>query len=172
MALSCWVAFLLGSFRIVQVRHDILLYTVFCEASYPIRPNFIFTNSSLQVGVSPLAHSKSCSAILHYGTEKGETVHLSVLEVTINIHVEVFSFLNGNITRFHKIHEISIAGQHQDNLTRGDPASRFPDTDVKVGVMEGGSSIRKEIDERRPINLSNIVACSSEADDEGEMVSA
>jgi len=42
--------------------------------------------------------------------------------------------------------------------------------DVKVGVPEGGMSMGKEISKRRPVNLGDILAHKSEADDEREML--
>ena len=78
--------------------------------------------------------------------------------------------LNRDITCFHKIHEIFVAGQHGDNLIRGDLAFPFHNMDVKVGVPEGGMSMGKEISKRRPVNLGDILAHKSEADDEREML--
>jgi len=42
--------------------------------------------------------------------------------------------------------------------------------DVKIGVLEGGTSIEKEIRKRGPIDLGDILALKSEADDEGEVL--
>jgi len=65
--------------------------------------------------------------------------------------------------------EVLVARQHQDNLITGDLASRFYCTDVKIGVLEGGTSIGKEINKRGPI-LGDIFALESEADGEGEVL--
>jgi len=86
--------------------------------------------------------------------------------IVINVHFLV----NGDITRFHKTHELSVARQHRDNLIRRDLASRFRGTDVKVSVLEGGGSIGKEIGKRGPIDLGDILASKPEADDECEML--
>ena len=86
------------------------------------------------------------------------------------MYIEVVFLLNGNISCFHKIHEVVVARQHRDNLIREDLASCFLGKDVKVSVLEGGTSIEKEICERGPIDLGDILAHKWEADDEGEML--
>jgi len=85
------------------------------------------------------------------------------------MHIRVLFLLNGNISCFHKTHEVFIARQHRDNLIRGDLASRFRGTDVKIGMLEGGTSIGKEISKMGPIDLRDILASKSDADDEREM---
>ena len=101
----------------------------------------------------------------------GESTDLSVvLEVPIDMHVEVFFLHDGKISCFHKTHEVFVVRQHGDNLIRGDLAARFHGADVKIGVLEGGISIGKEIGKRRPIDLGDITASKSEADDEREVL--
>ena len=86
------------------------------------------------------------------------------------MHIKVLFLPNRNTTCFHKVHEVFIARQHRHDLVRGDLASRFYGTDVKVGVLEGGTSIEKEICKRGPIDSGDILALKSEADGEGEML--
>ena len=85
------------------------------------------------------------------------------------MNIEVFFLLNGNISCFHKTHEVFIARQHRDNLIRGDLASRFRGTDVKIGMLEGGTSIGKEIGKRGPIDMRDVLASKLDANDEREM---
>ena len=86
------------------------------------------------------------------------------------MHITVLFLPNGNITCFHKTHEVFVARQHRYNLIRGDLATRFHGADVKIGVLEGGTSIGKEIGKRGPIDLGDICAHKVEADDEREML--
>jgi len=91
------------------------------------------------------------------------------LEEPINMHIRVLFLLNGDISCFHKTHEVFIARQHRDNLIREDLASRFHGADVKIGMLEGGTPIRKEISKRAPIDVGDILASKLDADDEREM---
>ena len=85
------------------------------------------------------------------------------------MHIEALFLLNGNITCFYKAHEVSAPRQHGDNLARRDFASPFRSADIKISVLEGGTSIGKEIGKRGPIDLGGIPS-KSEADDEGEIL--
>ena len=85
------------------------------------------------------------------------------------MHIKVRFLFNGDISCFHKIHEVFVARQHRDNLIRGNLASRFRGTDVKIGVLEGGTSIGKEIGKRRPIDVGDILVSKSDAEDERDM---
>ena len=86
------------------------------------------------------------------------------------MHAAALFLLNGDTTCFHKVHEVFVARQHRENLIRGDLASRLHGMDVKIGVLEGGTSIEKEVGKRGPIDLGDIFARKSEGDDEGEML--
>jgi len=90
-------------------------------------------------------------------------------EDSIRVHVKVLVLLNGDITCFHKIHEGFAARQQRINFIKRDLASRCHGTDVKVGMLEGGKSFRKEISKRGPINFSDIIASKLKADGKSEM---
>ena len=49
-------------------------------------------------------------------------------------------------------------------------AFRFHGTDVKIGVLERGKSIGKETSKRGPVDLGNILAPKSKANNERKML--
>ena len=109
-----------------------------------------------------------------YCTEPGKSTgplrtHTKALFL-FNMCAEVLSLLNGNISSFNKFHKVFVVRQHRDNLIRGDLAPGFCRMDVKIGVLERGTSIEKEIGKRGQIDLRDILALKSEADGEGEVL--
>ena len=111
-------------------------------------------------------HIQILSVMVRY--IKGEPTHsLKILSTSTS---RSLSLLNGDITCFHKIHEGFATRQHGVNLIKRDLASRCHSTDVKVGVLEGGKSTRKEAGKRGPIDISDTIASKLEADDQREML--
>jgi len=107
--------------------------------------------------------------MLETGQNTESEVKVFVIEPIIVIMVHLF-LNNGNMTGFDKTHEVFAARQRGDNLIRGDLASRFHGTDVKIGVLGEGTSIGKEIGKKGPINLGDTLGTKSVAEDQSEVL--